>query len=47
MHTKTQVNSKKYNIDTPIINTAYNVLFNNINPTAAVTELMQRDKKSE
>ncbi len=39
--------SEKYNIDTPIINTAYNVLFNNINPTAAVTELMQRDKKSE
>ena len=39
--------AKKYNIDTPIINTAYDVLFNNVNPTAAVTELMQRDKKSE
>lgn len=39
--------SEKYNLDMPIIKTAYDVLFNNVNPTAAVTELMQRDKKSE
>lgn len=39
--------SKKYNLDLPIIKTAYDVLFNNVNPRAAVTELMLRDKKSE
>jgi len=39
--------SEKFNIDTPIIHMAYNVLFNNVNPKTAVTELMLRDKKSE
>ena len=39
--------SKKYNIDMPIVNTVYDVLYNNLNPKDAVTHLMTREKKSE
>ena len=39
--------SKKYNIDMPIVNTVYDVLYNNLNPRDAVTLLMTREKKSE
>ena len=39
--------SKKYNIDMPIVNTVYDVLYNNLNPKDAVTLLMTREKKSE
>ncbi len=39
--------SKKYNIEMPIVNTVYDVLYNNLNPKDAVTLLMTREKKSE
>jgi glycerol-3-phosphate dehydrogenase (NAD(P)+) len=39
--------AKKYNIDMPIIETAYNILFNNQNPKDSVKMLMVRDKKAE
>lgn len=39
--------SKKYNIEMPIVNTVYDVLYNNLNPRDAVTLLMTREKKSE
>ena len=39
--------SKKYNIEMPIVETVYNVLYNNLPPREAVTKLMTRDKKSE
>lgn len=38
---------KKYNVDMPIINTVYDVIYNNLNPREAVTKLMMRDKKFE
>ncbi len=39
--------AKKYNIDMPIVNTVYDVLFNGLKPKEAVTKLMTRDKKCE
>ena len=38
---------KKYNVEMPIVEEVYNVLFNNENPKEAVYRLMQRDKKAE
>ena len=39
--------SKKYNIDMPIVNTVYDVLYNGLKPRDAVVRLMTRDKKCE
>ena len=38
---------KKYQIDMPILNTVYDILYNNLKPRDAVSKLMSRDKKSE
>ncbi len=38
---------KRYNIEMPILNTVYDILYNNLEPKEAVTRLMLRDKKSE
>lgn len=38
---------KQYNVDMPIVNTVYDVIYNNLNPREAVTKLMIRDKKFE
>lgn len=38
---------KKYNVDMPIVTEAYNVLFENKDPKAAVIELMTRSKTNE
>ena len=37
----------KYNVEMPIVDEVYNVLYNNVDPKEAVYRLMQRDKKSE
>ncbi len=39
--------SKKYNIEVPIIDTAYNVIYNNLDAKIAVEQLMTREKKME
>ena len=39
--------AKKYNIEMPIVNTVYNVLYNGLKPEEAVTMLMTREKKCE
>ena len=39
--------AKKYNIDMPIVNTVYDVLYNGLRPKEAVTMLMTREKKCE
>lgn len=39
--------SKKYNVETPIIDAVYNMLYNGLEPQKAVTMLMTRDKKAE
>lgn len=39
--------AKKYNIEMPIVNTAYDVLYNKLNAKEAVKILMTRDKKAE
>lgn len=39
--------AKKYNIDMPIVNTVYDVLYNGLKPDKAVTMLMTREKKCE
>ena len=39
--------SKKYNIEMPIVEAAYNVLYNNMSATEAVKTLMTREKKEE
>ena len=39
--------SKEKNISMPIVNEAYNVLFENKNPKKAVTDLMMRNRKCE
>lgn len=39
--------SKKYNIEMPIVNTVYDILYNNLEPREAVKILMTREKKSE
>ena len=38
---------KKLQIEMPILNTVYDILYNKLNPKEAVTYLMLRDKKSE
>jgi len=39
--------SKKYNVEMPIVDTVYDVLYNNLDPREGVTRLMTRDLKSE
>ena len=39
--------SKKYNIEVPIIDTAYNVIYNHLDAKTAVDNLMTRNKKME
>ena len=39
--------SKKYNIELPIVNTVYDILYNGLEPAKAVKLLMTREKKSE
>ena len=39
--------SKIHNIEMPIVNTVYDVLYNNLSPKDAVNILMTRDKKAE
>ena len=39
--------SKKYNIDMPIVDSVYNILYNNLNPRDAVDMLMTRKLKEE
>lgn len=39
--------SKKYNVDMPIVNAVYDMLYNGLSPKDGVTMLMTRDKKSE
>ena len=39
--------AEKYNIEMPIVNTVYDVLYNGLKPREAVTQLMTRDKKCE
>jgi glycerol-3-phosphate dehydrogenase (NAD(P)+) len=39
--------AEKYNIEMPIVNAVYDVLYNGLDPRKAVTILMTRDKKRE
>ena len=39
--------AKKYEVEMPIVNTVYDVLYNNLDPKEAVQILMSRDKKME
>ncbi len=39
--------AKKYNVEMPIVNVAYDVLYNNLKPEEAVKQLMTREKKAE
>ena len=39
--------AKKYNIEMPIVETVYDVLYNHLQPKEAVLKLMTREKKSE
>jgi len=39
--------AKKYNVEMPIVDAVYNVLYNNLKPEDAVNILMTRQKKSE
>lgn len=39
--------SKKYNVDMPIVNEAYSVLYSGKNPKEAINDLMRRNKKDE
>lgn len=39
--------AQKYNIEMPIVNTVYNVLYNGLKPKEAITMLMTREKKCE
>ena len=39
--------AQKYNIEMPIVNTVYDVLYNGLKPKEAVVQLMTRDKKCE
>ncbi len=38
---------KKFNIEMPILNTVYDILYNKLDPKEAVKKLMSREKKSE
>lgn len=39
--------SKKYNVEMPIVNSIYNILYNKLNPRDAVMNLMTRQPKNE
>ena len=39
--------AKKYDVEMPIVNTVYEVLYNKLDPREAVARLMTRGKKSE
>ena len=39
--------SRIHNVDMPIVDAVYDVIYNHLNPHQAVTNLMTRDKKSE
>ena len=39
--------SKKYNVEMPIVESVYNVLYNGLKPEEAVKKLMTRDFKAE
>ena len=39
--------AKKYNIDMPIVNCVYDILYNNLAPKDAVNMLMTRDLREE
>ena len=39
--------AKKYNIEMPIVETVYDVLYNGLQPKEAVVKLMTREKKCE
>lgn len=39
--------AQKYNIEMPIVNAVYDILYNNLDPRKAVTKLMTREKKAE
>ena len=39
--------SKKYDVEMPIVNSIYNILYNNLEPREAVLNLMTRDGKQE
>ena len=39
--------SKKYNVEMPIVETVYNVLYNNLKTEEAVKNLMTREFKAE
>ncbi len=39
--------AQKYDVDMPIVNAVYDMLYNNLSPKEGVTRLMTRDKKAE
>ncbi len=39
--------SRKYNVDMPIVDSAYNILYKNLAPIDALRRMMSREKKSE
>ena len=39
--------AKKYQVNVPIINTVYDVLYNGLSPKVAVEQLMTREAKTE
>ena len=39
--------AQKYNVEMPIVNAVYDVLYNNLEPREAVNMLMNRELKSE
>ena len=39
--------AQKYNIEMPIVNAVYDILYNGLEPREAVTKLMTREKKAE
>ncbi len=39
--------SKKYDVEMPIVNSIYDILYNNLDPRDAVLKLMTRDRKQE
>ena len=39
--------SRKYNVEMPIVESVYDILFNNLKPQQAVTNLMTREAKQE
>ena len=39
--------SKKYNVEMPIVNTVYKVLFEGLEPKVAISDLMTRNPKFE